>query len=220
MSSYLNFGNQSEYECEFCWPSMERADSIQNKNRTISETSLVRLVSDIAPINIGHALIVPKKHWKSFLSINYAERHAIQKSFESWWSNYSITYPASLWAEHGTGNLESKGPCIEHAHIHLLPHNIQTFYDQVLFDQIGDFSEISMEDFWGLRTDDSYFVLGNGTKALVCVNPVMPYRQYVRSIIGRIEKMSNQAEWDWVLQANPENVRRTVESIKNASMLR
>lgn len=104
--------NSSITSCPFC--------NLPDKMKVIAENNLVIVVFDLFPVNDGHALIIPKRHFSNFFEISHEEylavfelihtaKQVIDKKFNP--DGYNI----------GVNVNEDAGQTINHCHIHLIP---------------------------------------------------------------------------------------------------
>lgn len=101
--------------CVFC------EDIIRQKNAAfVYEDEATLAFMDYAPVEEGHVLVIPKKHFENVLDIdrdNYLQVHIAAKKIS----------PALLEALHAEGlNIgQNNGPCanqiVPHYHLHLIP---------------------------------------------------------------------------------------------------
>ncbi len=113
-------------ECIFCTDNrflLNKKLNLPGKESIIWEDENIYVAPDLFPLSIGHFLIIPKKHYASFgnvpenvfkSSLN-ARLFLKEKVFAG---KHTITF------EHGAVVEHSGGASIDHAHIHIIPLNI------------------------------------------------------------------------------------------------
>ena len=75
---------------------------------------------DIRPVNLGHILIIPKKHYRNIYDIPEDQFCLLAKFVKK----ISIALKKALHADGinlGMNNDEAAGQIVEHAHIHIIP---------------------------------------------------------------------------------------------------
>lgn len=97
-------------ECPFC----------SRKMKTVAENDLAFAIYDKYPVNEGHILIIPKRHFSSFFDASAEERRAMNDLL-----NQCKQILDGTCAPHGY-NIgincgEAAGQTIFHVHVHLIP---------------------------------------------------------------------------------------------------
>ncbi|MCT8977039.1 HIT family protein [Clostridium sp. CX1] len=98
-------------ECIFC---------SYNKSEIIAENKLAFAITDKFPVNEGHTLIIPKRHFKNFFEASeeeikaiYSLMHEVKEmldiQYEPW--GYNIGVNVGYYA----------GQTVMHLHVHLIP---------------------------------------------------------------------------------------------------
>lgn len=102
-------------ECIFC-----KIIKGEIPSRKIYENENALAFLDINPANAGHALVIPKKHYQTIISIDTAELKSLIEVVK----NIAIIIKEELKAE-GLNVLQSNGgvagQLIPHLHFHLIP---------------------------------------------------------------------------------------------------
>ncbi|MHC4591266.1 MAG: HIT family protein [Planctomycetota bacterium] len=86
------------------------------------ETDKVTSFLDISPVNPGHALVVPKRHVSSLLSLNQDELHVmifVAKRVAAAVTEATDSPAFNILQNDG----EAAGQIIRHAHLHVIPRN-------------------------------------------------------------------------------------------------
>jgi histidine triad (HIT) family protein len=102
-------------DCIFCQIAAGQAPA-----ERLLESSRVLAFLDIAPVHYGHALVIPKQHFQTFLDLpddlwlemGQVSRRlalALQKTFYARGFNL------------GMNNFEAAGQVVHHAHLHVIP---------------------------------------------------------------------------------------------------
>ncbi len=104
--------------CIFCQIAANQAPA-----ERLHETNRVLAFLDIAPVHYGHALVIPKRHYETFLDlpddlwleIGQVSRRlalALQKTLNARGFNL------------GMNNFEAAGQVVPHAHLHIIPRYV------------------------------------------------------------------------------------------------
>lgn len=118
------------------------------------------LVPDIAPVGLGHALIVSKQHTGNLLSVwngEDAEAASLIRRYRRWSKEKGFEFMIAF--EHGLGSIGSeKATCIDHAHIHLLPFSsdVHGFCDE------NELIEVAKSDHLDIGSDKQFMLLDMG----------------------------------------------------------
>jgi histidine triad (HIT) family protein len=102
-------------DCVFC-------DIIKRKAEAeiLYENEKVISFLDIRPINFGHTLVVPKKHYENFLSLPQVELHALFDALQF----ISVAVRESIKADGFNiviNNGKAAGQTVFHFHFHIIP---------------------------------------------------------------------------------------------------
>lgn len=148
------------------------------------------LISDIAPLVIGHFLIIPKRHIDSlsFLKMEeLVELDIIIKSIVNITPKEKISF-----FEHGIIN-EKNICCIHHAHLHVLfsPHDATT---ELLNINTDDFFYIDKIHSLSRYKNNQYIYYKNPSEKQLLLISDFFSNQVIRKIIGNID---NNEKWNW-----------------------
>ena len=101
-------------ECIFC---------NYNKSEIIAENKYTFAILDRSPVNEGHCLIIPKRHFQSFFETTEEEIKAIYSLLHEVKEIFDIQYePAGYNIGINVG--QYAGQTIEHLHVHLIPRYV------------------------------------------------------------------------------------------------
>jgi diadenosine tetraphosphate (Ap4A) HIT family hydrolase len=106
---------QEKNQCLFC--------DIQeiNRERIVSENSLVYAIRDGFPVTEGHTLFIPKRHTLDYFSLEQEEVIAINQLMDSHRLLLQKEDPTIDGFNIGMNCGESAGQTIFHCHVHLIP---------------------------------------------------------------------------------------------------
>lgn len=101
----------TEVHCLFC--NYDRA-------RHICENEYAYAIYDSFPVNRGHVLVIPKRHYESFFEASGEEMAAIYKIIKEVKERVDWDYSPEGY-NIGINIGKAAGQTIEHAHIHIIP---------------------------------------------------------------------------------------------------
>ena len=108
-------GKQEKNQCLFC------EIQANNRERIISENSLVYAIRDGFPVTEGHTLFIPKRHALDYFSLTKEEVLAINQLMDS---HRQLLQKEDLTIDGfniGMNCGETAGQTIFHCHVHLIP---------------------------------------------------------------------------------------------------
>ena len=158
----------------------------------IYENEYIFVTPDISPLIPGHLLIVSQNHYNSFAGAPTEVRYALQKAIKYIYSN--LNYKNITWFEHGAVFPGKGGASIDHAHLHVLPHEFpiqQAIEDDKKYSKKIPFSQ---EIFCTLAEKQPYLWVSNDFNSS-CIYYVdnLP-SQYLRNIVMRLQE-SEKYNW-------------------------
>src|ERR1044072_1632122 len=107
----------------------ELIDPSSYLRRVPLETDLFAVIPSIGPLTVGHVLLCPKEHFKSFSDIParyYRECSAIKRHITDVLRH--IYNKRVHCFEHGNAQNSERPVCsVEHAHLHFVPTNIEVW---------------------------------------------------------------------------------------------
>lgn len=91
-----------------------------DKSKYIAENELTFAILDCCPVNEGHTLIIPKRHFESFFEATEAEIKAIYSLIHEVKELLDIQYGPTGYNV-GINIGKDAGQSIMHLHVHLIP---------------------------------------------------------------------------------------------------
>jgi diadenosine tetraphosphate (Ap4A) HIT family hydrolase len=91
-----------------------------DKNKYIAENELIFAIYDVFPVNEGHALIIPKRHFESFFDATEEEVNAIYRLIHEVKIINDKKYKPDGYNV-GVNIGYDAGQTIMHLHVHLIP---------------------------------------------------------------------------------------------------
>lgn len=207
-------------DCDFCAPLV--ADSVATvrhlANRVVATCGKMLLVADHAPMTLGHLLLIPRDHYTAMASFVADDPYATT-AVNAIRHRYRDAFGACTVIEHGSqGEPTMTGPCIDHAHWHLLP-----FHDELAPIVDGDHGGAmrrigSLADLATYYTRADYLLCWDTTGARVALPDVGARRpQYARSVVARhLDASAMPHDWDWALRTDDELLVKTLAAARAA----
>ena len=207
-------------DCEFCVPQVVDPVSPVRlvANRIVATRGEMILIADHAPMTLGHLLLIPRDHHTGIASL-VAMRPNTSTTLRALTRRYRKAFGRCAVIEHGTGAAASAaGPCIDHAHWHLLPYT-----DELTPIIEGDYGESlrsvnSIAEFARDYAGVDYLLYWTSDRAQVAVlDTTARLPQYARSVVARhLNASAMPYDWDWALRADDELLVQTLNVAREA----
>jgi len=155
------------------------------------------VVPDIAPIVEGHLLIISKKHYPCYGKLEQNYFHELIELKEKISKFLARHYQNPLFFEHGPAVSKHAGCCIDHAHLHCLPINIDltsSIYHKLHKIRINSIEEICKYSVQNISY--LYYETNKKDKFIYPLSgdfSVLP-SQYLRKVIA---SKLNLPQWNW-----------------------
>jgi diadenosine tetraphosphate (Ap4A) HIT family hydrolase len=187
------------------------------ESRVILESSNFALVADIAPLALGHSLLVPKRHYISFGQLPLS----FDKELESFRGDciglITSTYGPPTILEHGSCSSMINSPCIAHAHWQIIP-NCQSALSILNADGLTGRDICSWRSLRDPGGEDLPYLYYNfGDLHRLYVDKLSKRHQYIRIVLAEVLGIP-EPEWDWGLGLHPELLRQTVRDLRESGM--
>jgi histidine triad (HIT) family protein len=216
-------GEQYVYDsdCDFCLELGAIPEGLFPKlvngtqpSRVIFELGNLRVFPSLGEIIPGHLLIAPTYHVTATTKLNQEDRAALTQLVQKISDAFRRThgeYP--IFFEHGdpTGAEIAYGQCISHAHLHVLPQNIDML--PRLKKERGFIQSAKMSDLQ-IRIEEPYvsFAAG-GDQCIHFFSAVDAPRQYMRALYS--ELIGNNNAHDWYSRIDPETTLNSAKKYRN-----
>ncbi|MQY05182.1 HIT family protein [Actinomadura macrotermitis] len=180
-------------------------------SRIISHGSTISLLADMSPLTRGHLLMVSNRHYVSFGQLMIDHADAAKTALADVLPQYKASFGEPVIMEHGSTNSMDGSACITHAHLHLLPLQLDQVHALMTLDGLSSTALGSISDLAELgHADLPYFYCSDAsTHRVYGVAQPMP-RQYLRSVAGRLLGLDDP-EWDYAVIVRKQLLRATVE---------
>jgi diadenosine tetraphosphate (Ap4A) HIT family hydrolase len=182
-------------------------------SRVILESANFALVADIAPLALGHTLLVPKRHYISFGRVPCPLYQELDTFRQECIDHITETYERPTILEHGSCSSMMNSPCIAHAHWQIIPGCKSVVK---IFENDG----LTGHDIDGWRDlrepgdrDLPYLYYNYGDVHRLYVDKLSKRHQYIRIVLAEVLGIP-EPEWDWGLSLHPELLRQTVRDLR------
>lgn len=121
-------------DCFFCIENrfiLNEKLGLEGKKSIIYENKNVFVTPDIAPLICGHFLIVSKKHKNSFANTDESVYQSLKEAKE-FLKKKLFKEKKLLFFEHGAVVEGTAGACIDHAHMHVIPYELNLDLDHYI----------------------------------------------------------------------------------------
>lgn len=184
--------------CNFCknFFRLNKEQNLPEKESILYEDENIYVMPDISPLEIGHVLIVSKRHYQGFAS---ADKKTIQslKNFLGYYKRKISNRNFTVF-EHGAVIKNSAGASIDHAHMHILPFEFN-LRDRIARDY-GKPEAIHIDDLEELgKAMQPYFYCmdSNITEGYIFKVGTVP-SQILRKMVN--ELLNNMINYNWKQQ--------------------
>lgn len=173
------------------------------RNRAIAPG--IRASVDISPMRLGHLLLISETHHRSFAQA-VAREGQVRAALEVVVRGIRAQFPRALLVEHGSGSTSATdGPCIDHAHIHVIPwpsgEELSVIEQDLHGQQFVEALGVDVLETVPLGAD--YLLFDADGLSRVYESPTLPHRQYLRSVLARVDGLDDAPRWAWETRPAP-----------------
>ncbi|MET0118870.1 MAG: hypothetical protein ABW090_15715 [Sedimenticola sp.] len=179
-------------------------------SRELHRTENFAVLADISPLLVGHLLITPIAHKLSFGAMEPELRSELDELLVETLDILNESGRRTVILEHGSAPTHDAGACIEHAHLQILPADID--FDEALTKYrprpVGSLWETEK---WSSR-NCPYLYFQNATGEMVVADRLdgLP-KQFIRQVAASALGMHlANLSWDWRLNILGENLVSTI----------
>lgn len=171
-----------------------------NVNTVLGRSGKFVIVPALGPLVLGHVLAVAAEHKSGLRYLSSVERQDYERlsvQVRSYCKEFGYSL---LEAEHGARETSLRGPCLRHAHIHILPglgEAGRLFQNNPTCPLIED---------GNASAADSYIWVNDGCRATV-YDGSRVIGQEIRQTIGRHLRLD---DWDWAVSPKADLIARTI----------
>jgi len=184
-------------------------------SRILHETDQFVVLSDISPLVPGHVMIVPKAHILCYGAVEAAAQGEFSGIVNATRKILREHYGPSVVLEHGTSSLEPVADHVTHAHLHIVPADIDIRDSLVNFNTtpIASLSDLSR---WAVR-DEAYIYFESCAGERIVADQIVDIpRLFIRREVAKRVGVPDPL-WDWRRHILSDNFRSTVERLRHAS---
>ena len=193
-----------ELKCQLCH-SKDTVTVETIGQRVVYRGKYIYVAVDISPLCVGHVLIVTNEHYFNFYETDKKVKEETffvkerLKEIEKQFYHKNV-----LFFEHGSIKSGEAGSSVEHAHLHVVPCDIdiKVELDKELGEPIN--CDILKEEFLNIS---SYIYLEDSNHKMIYPVDKLP-SQYLRKIVG--EKIGN-SKYDWHVNSTTEDSLKRLE---------
>lgn len=182
-------------ECHFCENIFERNRELglPEQESIVYEDENIFVMPDICPLSVGHMLIISRIHYQGFASAGQAVVQSVEKFLEYYRKkiggrNFTVF-------EHGAVISYNAGASIDHAHIHIVPYELNMkqllnqYFSNPLRYNLGELSNYS-------ALKQPYLFYKNGNEEKGYIYPVNRIKsQFLRDIANQL--MNRRMDYNW-----------------------
>jgi diadenosine tetraphosphate (Ap4A) HIT family hydrolase len=188
---------------------------VEIESRILHETGRFVVMADISPLMPGHVMIVPKAHILCYGAIEPSARDEFSGIVDAARTVIAEHYGPSVMLEHGTSSLAPVADHVTHAHLHIVPADID------IRDSLLDFHTtmiVSLSDLsrWAARDEEYIYFESCAGERIVADQIVNIPRLFIRSEVAKRVGLPDPL-WDWRRHILTDNLRSTVETLAQAS---
>jgi diadenosine tetraphosphate (Ap4A) HIT family hydrolase len=184
-------------------------------SRILHETDRFVVIPDISPLVPGHVMIVPKAHILSYGALRPDEQDEFSCVVNATRTILREYYGPSVLLEHGTSSLEPVADHVTHAHLHIVPAEIDIRGALSNFNTttIASLSDLSQ---WAARDAEYIYFESCTGERFVADRIVGIKRLFFRREIAKQIGIPDP-HWDWRQHILDHNLRSTIETLRQAN---
>jgi len=166
------------------------------RDRLMDRNALFATLPSVAPLAVGHLMVVPIKHVRGIAQLPNAERSRVISAAAEYAARLGGSQEAVAVFEHGVGRGLTGGCGVDHAHVHLVPvsrNAIAEVRRRILLDY-RHASRYDLPSFLEATPPSaSYLWFGASDGPVTAVRTHDIPSQYLRRAVGELIGR----EWDW-----------------------
>lgn len=184
-------------------------------SRILHETNRFVVMADISPLVPGHVMIVPKAHILCYGAVEDSAQDEFSGIVNAARTILREHYGPSVILEHGTSSIEPVADHVTHAHLHIVPADID-IRDSLLNFNTTTIASLSDLAHWAAR-DEAYIYFESCAGERIVADRIFDIKRlFIRSEIARRIGLPDPL-WDWRRHILSDNLRSTVETLRRAS---
>jgi len=184
-------------------------------SRILHETDRFVVLADISPLVPGHVMIVPKAHILCYGDVEATARDEFSGIVSATRKIIKEHYGPTVVLEHGTSSLDPVADHVTHAHLHIVPADID-IRDSLLNFNTTTIASLSDLSHWAARNEAYIYFESCAGERIVADRISDIARLFIRREIARRVGLPDPL-WDWRRHILTDNLRSTVETLRHAS---
>ena len=175
-------------------------------DQILFQTSVANLLPPVGTLVPGHLLITSRSHIFSLAQLGIRDLERLDTTLSGLCTVLGREFGEYYLFEHGSSSAEASGPCISHAHVHLMP--LAALMAEKLI-RAMPWSRLPNYQALAQYRDCEYAYLRVGKQHLVHPNPSIK-SQWIRR---QAAEALNRDDWDWYLTRSDRELRETLRGI-------
>ncbi len=184
-------------------------------SRVLHQTNRFVVMVDISPLVPGHVMIVPKAHILCYGAVEPGAQDEFLCIVTATRSILNEHYGPSVILEHGTSSLEPVADHVTHAHLHIVPAAVD-IRDALLKFNTTTIASLSDLSHWAARDAEYIYFESSLGERMVADRIVGIKRLFFRREIAKQIGLPDPL-WDWRRHILSDNLRSTVETLRQAN---
>jgi diadenosine tetraphosphate (Ap4A) HIT family hydrolase len=183
-------------------------EGVTVSTRLLHETADFVAIADISPLVVGHIIVLPRRHLLSFGTVPSKHRAQLAALVSELSTTLAERVGAPILLEHGTDSSSDGGGCVSHAHLHLVPAELD-WREPLSRYRVTEVSSLDDLSYWGER-DCPYVYAGAPSGAGLVADELRGIpKQFLRIEIARQLGLPGRI-WDWRQHILGDNLTDTV----------
>jgi len=185
------------------------------RTRLLRETANFAVMPSIGQIVEGYLLLLPKAHVLSIAQVPRQDDRELVSLYAETKEVLRNAYSTSIVFEHGAaGPALRAGCCVDHAHLHFVPVNVDLSPDlREAFPEFRISSLLEIRALFEKPREYLYFETNDDRKYVYAVHDIPP--QYLRRLVAR--KLGVEDKSDWAIYRGKQELLRTISKLSEWS---
>lgn len=206
-------------ECPFCRKTKFNNNKLVNlptEESVLFENNNVYVQVDIAPLCLGHILIITNNHYLNFFETSNEIKEDVFQLKEIIKKIYKKIYNTDvLFFEHGSAKSGYAGASIDHAHLHCIPHKFNI--NESLNKSLGNPIKLDiLSSSLNFKNEFSYIYTENSQEMKLLYKVEKLPSQFLRKLIS---KKLNNTNYLWqekcITTESISNLKQTILDLQN-----
>lgn len=196
-------------DCAFC---AEFAMGRFSFNVPVIETQNFLVLADVAPVRLGHLLVLPRQHLPALSLLSPDQRQEMGLLVRRIFDVLTVGFGSVALGEHGSNGSVLKTGCMDHAHLHICPTVLDptSVQDRIEWADVGERTGILEAS--GHETEE-YVLWGSSVDSVKTLTPKNDGSQIVRTLLAHANKVAPTA---WRTAVDRDTAIRTAALVQAA----